>query len=110
MEISFREEDTHLVVFCHGEWEPTAVTEMLMHIVDRATQTSHFQILLNWFNVSAPSTEFHRFLAGKDAVKILPHSFRLAVLYPEELINKFAENTTVNRGACFLVCHKEEEA
>jgi hypothetical protein len=110
MKIKFCEKDPHLDVICEGAWESGAVTEMLISIKEHATQTSHNLILLNCFKVSAPIYEFDRFLAGKDVAEILGHRFKLAVLYPKNLINKFAENVAVNRGARFFVSFDEDEA
>ena len=110
MNTKFREEEAHLLVTCEGAWKLGAVTELLMSMKERAIQTSHNRILLNWFNVSAPEKEFHRFLAGVDVAEIMRHHFKLAVLYPKHLINKFAENVAVNRGANFFVFFDEDEA
>jgi hypothetical protein len=60
--------------------------------------------------MSAPASEFDRYLAGKAIAEILGPPFKLAILYPAELINKFVEDTAVGRGADLLVSGDRREA
>jgi len=110
MEISFKKEDTHLVATCLGEWDAPQMTKFVMQMRDNARQLSCTRILADCRKLSAPPTEFHRFLAGQDVATFLPPPFKLAVLYVEELINHFGETTAVNRGADIHVYPKEEQA
>lgn len=110
MDVSFREEDTHLVVRCRGEWEPAITKEIIRRIRNKAEQTSNTRIFVDCLDVAAPSKEFHRYLAGIYIAKMLPPPFKTAVLYRKELITKFSEDVAVNRGGSLFVCSNEEEA
>ncbi|MGK7885992.1 MAG: hypothetical protein AB4057_15385 [Crocosphaera sp.] len=110
MKIKFDEEQGYLAVICEGIWDPVVVKELLVSIREQGIKKSKKLILLDWFNVSLPEREFYRFLAGEDVANILHYDFKLAVLYPKNFINKFAENVAVNRGANVFVCSNKNEA
>ena len=110
MKSSFKVESKYLEVICEGKWLPEHVTDMLMSTRLKAMETSRDRILLNWAQVSAPHAEFDRYLAGKDIATLCPPPLRVGVHYPAEMINKFAEDTAVNRGAGFFVCGDRAEA
>ena len=106
--IRFRDEGTHLVAVCEGEWGLDALTKTLTELRDMATQLGHTRILVDWRKIPGPIKFSHRFIAGEEVARILHHPFRVAVLEEEEVINKLAETTAVNRGALFLVSHDEQ--
>ena len=110
MDISFRDEGTYLFAAVGGEWEATAVAEVAGRLRDRATAASRTRILVDAFHLSRPKTEFDQFLTGKIVAELLKPPFKIAVIYPEELVTRFTENTAVNRGANYFVCSDEEEA
>lgn len=87
-----------------------SVRECFVAIRERATQIENTLILIDAFGLSAPKREFDRFLVGEAIAELLPQPMKVAALSRAELINKFAENTAVNRGARFLVCSNEDEA
>jgi hypothetical protein len=107
--VLFRDEGTHLVAVCEGEWGIDALTTALTEMRDMATQLSHTRILIDWRNVPGPIKFSHRFMAGEEVARILHFPFRVAVLSMEDVINKLAETTAVNRGALFFVSHDEQE-
>ena len=110
MNVTFQDEDTHLVAVCEGKWEPEAVAQAIECIRDEAIRTSHRRILVDWYGVSPPGSESHRFQAGEAVANMLPLPVKLAALGKKELINKLAENTARNRGASIHVCSDEKEA
>ena len=110
LDVSFQHEQSHLVATVCGEWEPTAITEVLTLIRDKAQQTASSRILIDAFNLRPPSIEFYRFLAGQDLAVLFPFSLKVAVLGRAEQITKFGENVAVNRGARVLVCSEKTEA
>src|SRR5262245_32992771 len=110
LEVSFQQERGYLLTTICGEWEPTALTKALTLIRDKAQQTASSRILLDASHFLPPKIEFHRFLAGQALAAQLPRPLKIAVLYKEEWINKFAENVAVNRGAHVFVCTEKAEA
>jgi hypothetical protein len=107
LEVSFRDEGTYLLVTCRGDWEPDDVRDALVSMRDEAGRTGHTRILVDWRGVSAPRSEFHRFEAGRDVAEILRPPLRVATLGRPEVINRFAENAAVNRGASMFVSADE---
>lgn len=110
IDVTFQEKNNYLSAVIDGEFDPTAVHEILIQIRDRAQQTGFNRILVDAFALSAPSTDFFRYLVGISVAELLPRPFKVAALYEAKLINKFAENTAVNRGANFQVCGNCDEA
>jgi hypothetical protein len=51
-----------------------------------------------------------RFYSGKDIADILRPPLKVAAFAKEELINHFAENVAINRGAIFAVFTDEDAA
>jgi hypothetical protein len=110
IDLSFQEQSNFLLVVISGQYDPVVVRETLEAIKERATQTNAIRILIDAFDLSAPTAEFARYMAGLAFAELFPYPFRVAVLYKRELINKFAENTAVNRGASFHVCSDKDYA
>ncbi len=110
IEVSFQEKGNYLAAQLRGELDLEALRESFMAIRDRAMQTETKLILIDAFGLSAPKNEFDRFRAGEAVAELLPLPMKVAALYRAELINKFAENTAVNRGAALLVCSDSEIA
>lgn len=109
IEVGFLDMKTYLRVSCHGVWDPASVSETMLRIKAETRQTGHARVLLDWRGIEPPAREFYRYLAGEDIAAWVP-SLRMAALYHSALINKFAENVAVNRGASFRVFGREEEA
>jgi len=110
MDTTFAQESTHLAVTCRGEWTHASVVALVESIVEMAASSGHKRILVDWLEVSAPHSEFDRFQGGALVAELIRPPRKLAVVYRSELINKFAENAAVNRGADMLVCGTRDEA
>lgn len=68
------------------------------------------RLLVDANDLLAPKMELDRFLAGKLMADSFPRPIKVAVYTRKELINKFAENVAVNRGANFRVFDNQAEA
>jgi len=101
--VSFEEADGYLLVRFKGDWTPDGVRQAIEDVAKRAQDQGYTRILVDARKLSAPTTGFHRFLAGQDAAKIWGHPLKVAAVYPGELIDKFVETTAVNRGANLVV-------
>jgi hypothetical protein len=78
---------------------------------DEARQAGLMRILVDALEIAPPSHEFDRFWFGSAVAEFFPaREFKVALLFRPELINKFGEDTAVNRGARFLVIGAEELA
>lgn len=110
IEIEFRDEEDYLRASCRGIWEPDSVSQALERIRDKAALVNHRRILIDWCSVSPPKTEFYRYLIGENVAQFLANPLKVVMLFTEEKVNKFAENTAVNRGANFRVAARERDA
>jgi len=109
LNLSFEESDGHLIVRVSGEWIPDSVKLGIKDVAHAAQQRGFTRVLVDAQNLSAPQTGFYRFLAGEEAARRW-RGLKVAILYPEELINKFAEDTAVNRGAVVMVLSDLDDA
>jgi hypothetical protein len=110
IEISFAMKEGYLLVSARGQFERVAARAALTEVRAHAIKAGAMRILIDAQGLSAPATEFDRHLVGLAISELFPREYRVAALYKDEWINKFAENTAVNRGAHFLVTSKADEA
>ena len=110
-EMSFQVRDDYLLVVARGE-HPTAanIDPLFKSVQDRSREANRSRILVDARSVSKPAAEFDRYLMGKAAAEMLGPPIRTAVVCRAEYINKFAENTGINRGALLLICDDEKTA
>jgi hypothetical protein len=78
---------------------------------DEATKAGLTRILVDARAIEPPAHEFDRFWFGSAVAEFFPgREFKVALLFPAELINKLGEDTAVNRGARYLVIDAEGPA
>ena len=109
LDVSFEEADGYLLVRVMGKWTPDAVRQGIEDVAQGAQERGYTRILLDLRKLSAPKTEFARYLAGKHIAEVWSQ-LKVAAVSPANLINKFAENTAVNRGANLTVLFDFNEA
>ncbi len=110
VDMAFEERGSYLFVRAQGPSDLESVRKGLIMIRDKALEAGLRRVLVDARGVDAPAREFDRYLVGEAAAEVLRARFKVAFLYKAEKINKFAENTAVNRGANILVCADEAEA
>jgi len=108
--ICFEDADDYLLARVEGRWTPDSVSQGIQEMVKKARDGGHSRVLLDLRKLSAPPTDFARFRAGEQIAEMSRGILKIAAVYPEELINKFAEDTAVNRGAQFTVVADFDEA
>ncbi len=109
-EFAFEERGSYLFVRAWGPSDPESVRKGLIIIRDKAMETGLTRVLVDARGVDGPLREFDRFLIGEAVAELLRARFKVAFLYRAENINKFAENTAVNRGANVLIVADEAQA
>ena len=109
LKLLFEEKDTHLLVVVSGQWLRDSIKQAISEVGDSARQRGFSKILIDARNLSAPKSDFERFLAGEE-IALQWRGLKAAFLYPEERIKKFTENTAVNRGAVIIVLSDMDEA
>ena len=98
LDVSVEEADGYLLVRAAGEWTSDAVTQEIHRIVSVVEKRQYSRVLVDARGLSAPRTDLDRFLMGKDVAAFFAPNTKVASVYPREFINKFGENTAVNRG------------
>ena len=109
-QVTFEARERYLLVRVSGPFDVSAAREVMVTIKQQAQAGGFTHILVDALGITAPARDLDRFLVGEALAQLLPHPFKVAVLYKAEWINKFAENTAVNRGAAVLVCSQEAKA
>lgn len=110
LHVSFKDAEEYLIARFEGKWPVDSVRDKVGDIAIEAEERGHTHILLDGRTVLAPITDFRRFLIGEEIAHAFRGQFKVAAVYSPELINKFAENTAVNRGASFIVLPTFDEA
>jgi len=103
MELSFKIEDDYLYAHVCGQWEIDTTQKALIEIQAKATEAKLTRILIDCLELSPPQSEMARYSAGETIATIFGPPYKVVVVIKAEIINKFAENVAINRGANFLV-------
>jgi hypothetical protein len=104
--------DDYLLVSIRGEWTEYAAKEVIEEIQSKAKSYGKVRVLLNLMDMTPPRPrqEIVRFMTGKYMAEFWGHSLKVAGVWKQEFINKFAENVAVNRGVRLAVFADEKEA
>jgi hypothetical protein len=97
--ISHEAHDQYLRVTLQGQTPGPEARDLLLQIRRLADQHGKSRILVDALGVSAPMPDLERYVVGGLAAAILGASYRVAVIYARQYINKLLENVAVNRGA-----------
>ena len=79
-------------------------------VVSESRRRGCNRFLVDMLQTGPPAREMDRFYIGEYLAARFHAGLKVAVVYPSELINKFTENTAVNRGAALRVVGSREEA
>jgi hypothetical protein len=112
-----KQKTRYLIVEATGPWNPTVrywspdrVKELIDLVNQRCRQLHYERVLLDMTAVPGEPEYSHRFEIGVYIAQVMPGRPRVAVLARPEGINKFGEDTAVNRGAVLLVTGDRNEA
>ncbi len=108
--ITFEVRAGYLYAEGQGPGDQGTMREALRTIKARADEAGLTRILINARRVERPRQGIDYFLLGEFFAELFGARYRIAALYPREFINKFAENTAVNRGANLFVTDEEAQA
>lgn len=109
-QIAFEPKEGYLRVIIHGPYPSTAYPALLRSILDESSKRDDTRVLMDCLGLPAPPSEMARFNLGVAIAELFGGRFRIAILYPRELINKFTEDAAANRGANVLVTGEEGAA
>jgi hypothetical protein len=93
-----------------GPWNLGDIFALIGRVREEADAAGLDAALVDLLDVPGPIPQMERFFAGKRVAEVLKHRIRLAVVARAEYIDKFGENTAVNRGARMAVMSSEDHA
>ena len=94
--------ENYLFVRVEGEWTEKAIQQAIDDVADVTRANGYTRVLVDALNLSAPSAEINRYLAGQHIAKTC-RGLQVAVVYPKELDTGFTQVTAANRGAQMAV-------
>ena len=100
----------YLFIKVTGSWTIETAKEVIEKSKNEATARGYNRILLDLREWLKPTDEIVRFLSGQYLAKTLRSPFKIAAYAAPKAINKFGENTAVNRGAYFRIFPDEDSA
>jgi hypothetical protein len=101
----------YLVARVKGNWDLDAVRQLIDTLAQACKERNCHKVLADCFEVRIEGhlLEFERFVVGNCIASRLRH-IKIAALFPDHQINKFAESIAVEAGAEFLVSGDRDEA
>jgi hypothetical protein len=104
-DLKITEADGCIVARISGDWNEKELQKSIEQIAAEAGRVQCDRVLIDLCRLSEPESGYDRFVIGEYIAQIWgpPLNLRVAAVAKGEAINKFAEDTAVNRGADFLV-------
>lgn len=101
----------YLIAKVTGEWELDAVAGLIDALAEDFRTHNCDRALVDCLDVEIEGhvLDFERYVTGRHIAERL-RNVRLATLFPEEQITKFAESVAVKAGAALLVTSDHDEA
>ena len=88
IDISFIKADGYLIAEASGKWTTHAASVGIAEIAERARSLGYNRILMDLRKLSAPPTDFDRFLAGVAVAEVFPFSCKVAAVRPADLLDR----------------------
>jgi hypothetical protein len=98
LEVSFFDESTF-----------SNLNKLLDQIVKECKKKNHKKVMVDLLNVKGSLSEIDRFKIGEKIAQLFPIPYRMLAIVKEERINRFGENTAVNRGANLHVASNKKD-
>ncbi|MEQ8790947.1 MAG: hypothetical protein RIC55_32085 [Pirellulaceae bacterium] len=110
IEVAYHDRPGYLFVEARGEWRLDDTRREIENIRREADRRGYTRLLVDSRELSAPDTEMTRFYTGEHIAEFWRRPLKVASLALPEIINNFAENVAVNRGAHYAVFTDEQAA
>jgi len=110
LHIEIQEADRYVVVQTVGAFTLENGKHLIELLEAESKKRGCDLFLVDALQTGAPAQQIDRFYLGEYAARTWHRKFKVAVLYPQELINKFFENVAVNRGAHVFVVSDRNQA
>ena len=106
----YLDRDGYLLVKVNAPWTEESAKRVIDKAKNEATEQGYKRILFDLTKWARPTSEMTRFYSGEYLAKELRHLFKVAAFALPDAINKFGEDTAVNRGAWFRIFPDEASA
>jgi hypothetical protein len=109
--IEFEIKAGFLMVYVSGEWNKMEIINFIPVIRDKCKEQNKDRVLVDLHKITASVIqEMDRFYIGEALSKIIGSKIKIAALWEEKYINRFAETVALNRGARFKVFSDPDKA
>ena len=105
-DIKAEEKEHYLYILAGGDYDVSAMQERLEGLKAWAKRTRKFRVLINTLDLALPKNDFDKFIVGEAFGRLAKPPLKIAIVSPTEMVNKFLEDTAVNRGASVFVSTK----
>jgi len=103
--------NSYLCITISGEYYKSDFLHYPKIVADACERQGIFKVLINGLNLYGTDVPtMDRFFIGENIAITLGSNIKIAVVWPDEHINKFAETVAVNRGSLITVVGKVSEA
>ena len=110
MNTTFSIYKTHLHVTYSGKRSFLEFSDLIDKIYEQCRKNQLQNILIDVSRATGDWDDFDRYKIGKKVSQLFESPYKIAAIEKLEKINKFAENTAVNRGTNLLVVSNSNEA
>jgi len=109
MDREFKHHREYLEVSFSGESTFSNLNELLDQIAKECEKKNHKKVMVGLLHVKGLLSEMDRFKIGEKIAQLFPIPYRMVSIVKEGKINRFGENTAVNRGAnLFVVSNRKD--
>ena len=110
MTTEYANEDGYLLVTAKGPWTTRSARQLIDEAKMEATQRGYRRVLFDLTRWTEPDSPMTRFYSGEYLAKVFAYHLRAAAFALPTAIDKFGENTAVNRGALFRIFPDKAQA
>jgi hypothetical protein len=110
IELEFYNEKNYLMVKVNARWTSNSIRYIIDEAKKEIVTRGYHYILIDLTFWDKPDTELTRFISGEYLAEVFKPPYKLSAYANSDMINKFGENTAVNRGSNFRIFINKENA
>lgn len=99
LSLQFEMHDAYLEARIAGVWQLDDIREAIEAVRCRGEESGHDRLLVDMNQVTGRPPDLHRFEAAEATANAARGRFRVALIPPRDLVDRFFEDTARNRGA-----------
>jgi len=98
LELTFAHGDGYLLARMTGTWTAEGMVKAIYGAAEEARREGASRMVVDATHLSAPASDFHRYIAGEEAARAF-HGIIVAIVYPASEINRVGEEAAFVDGA-----------